>query len=64
MDLPDLTDDVSYGSRQRLMDRGEFGCSRFMLPIHSNVLYVIRDNDYHVFTCTIFTCTIIELGTA
>ena len=25
----------SFGSRQRLMDRGEFGCSRFMLPIHS-----------------------------
>ena len=38
MDLPDLPDDVSIGSRQRLMDRGEFGCSRFMLPIHSNII--------------------------
>ena len=31
LDLP-VPDDVSFGSRQRLMDRGEFGCSWFMLP--------------------------------
>ena len=37
LDLP-VPDDVSFGSRQRLMDRGEFGGSWFMLPTHSNLI--------------------------
>ena len=36
LDLP-VPDDVSFGSRQRLLDRGEFGGSWFMLPTHSEL---------------------------
>ena len=31
-----VPDDVSFGSRQRIMDEGELGSSWFMLPPHSN----------------------------
>ena len=40
LDLP-VPDDVSFGSRQRLMDRGEFGGSWFMLPTHSDIIITV-----------------------
>ena len=32
-----VPDDVSFGSRHRIMDEGELGSSWFMLPPHSNI---------------------------